>query len=80
MKKNGWTLLFFIVLGLVAGALANRWLKDVPGVSALTRSTDIRWSPAADLGVLSYSLDVTIQFSLISLLVLVLALWLYRRL
>jgi cytochrome bd-type quinol oxidase subunit 1 len=80
MKKNGWTLLFFIVIGLAAGALANRWLKEVPGLSALTRSTDINWKPAADLGVIAYSLDVTIQFSLVSLAVLVLALWLYRRL
>ena len=80
MKKSGWTLLFFIVIGLLGGTLANKWLQSVPGLSSLTRSIPISWKPAADLGVLQYSLDLSIEFSLISLVGLVLALWLYRRL
>ncbi|SDT29813.1 protein of unknown function [Paenibacillaceae bacterium GAS479] len=80
MKKNGWTLLLFAVLGLLAGALADRWLKEVPSLSALTRSAELQWSPAADLGVLSYKLDLTLNFSIVSLVCLILAFWLYRKL
>ena len=56
MKKNFWVLLLFIVIGLLAGALIARSLTTVPGLSFLTKSTPIVWSPAADLLVLSYSL------------------------
>ena len=33
MKKNGWILLLFLFLGLLAGALLANWLKEVPGLS-----------------------------------------------
>ncbi|MCM3746718.1 DUF4321 domain-containing protein [Paenibacillus pasadenensis] len=80
MKKNGWTLLLFAVLGLLAGALADRWLKEVPSLAALTRSAKLDWKPSADLGLLSYKLELTLNFSVVSLACLVLAFWLYRKL
>ncbi|QJC54416.1 DUF4321 domain-containing protein [Paenibacillus albicereus] len=80
MKKNGWTLLLFGALGLLAGALADRWLKEVPALAQLTRSAELNWRPAADLGVLRYELDLTLNFSVVSLVCLVLALLLYRKL
>ncbi|MBD3917755.1 DUF4321 domain-containing protein [Paenibacillus sp. PR3] len=80
MKKNGWTLLLFIVLGLITGALITKWLKRVSSLSFLTDTTTIKWSPDADLVVLSYDLTIRLELSLLSILCLVLAIWLFRKL
>ncbi|GMK38394.1 hypothetical protein PCCS19_14480 [Paenibacillus sp. CCS19] len=80
MKKNGWTLLLFIVLGLITGALIAKWLKRVSALSFLTDTTTIKWSPDADLAVLSYDLTIRLELSLLSILCLVLAIWLFRKL
>ena len=79
MKKNGWILLLFIVLGLTAGALLAKWLEDVPGLSFLTRTTDSQLTPAVDLGVFSFDLRLTLRLSLLSIAGAVLAIWLYRK-
>ncbi|WP_028561860.1 DUF4321 domain-containing protein [Paenibacillus pinihumi] len=79
MKKNGWLLLLFIGLGLIGGSLLAQWLKDVPGLSFLTRTTNLSWSPAADLIVLSYDLTLRLEVSLLSILAAGAAVWLYRK-
>lgn len=79
MKKNGWILLIFIILGLLAGALVARWLAPVPGISFLTKPIEASWSPAFDLYVLSFNLSLHLQFSLFSLIGAIIAIWLYRK-
>lgn len=79
MKKNGWILFVFIFLGLLAGTLVAIWLKEVPGLTFLTRPIELEWSPAADLSVISYSLDLNVDFSLLSLIGAIVAIWLYRK-
>lgn len=79
MKKNIWILLLFILIGLLTGALLSRWLEPVPGLSFLTKTSSIEWSPAADLLVFSYDLTIQIQISLLSLVGVIVAIWLYRR-
>ncbi|QTH44083.1 DUF4321 domain-containing protein [Cohnella sp. LGH] len=79
MKKNGWILLLFIFLGLLAGALLANWLKEVPGLSFLTRAMEVSWSPAADLAVIKYSLNLEIRLSLLSVIGAAVAIWLYRK-
>ncbi|WEK55352.1 MAG: DUF4321 domain-containing protein [Candidatus Cohnella colombiensis] len=79
MKKNGWILFLFIVLGLLAGALVARWLQEVPGLTFLTRTMPINWSPAADLAVVSYNLHFSANFSLLSIIGAAIAIWLYRK-
>ncbi|MDQ6418632.1 DUF4321 domain-containing protein [Paenibacillus sp. LHD-117] len=79
MKKNGWILFLFILLGLVAGALVARWLESVPGVSFLTKPIETTWSPAVDLYVLSFNLSIDLQISLLSIVGAVVAIWLYRK-
>jgi hypothetical protein len=79
MKKNGWIRLLFIFLGILAGALVAIWLKEVPGLIFLTRAIQLNWSPAANLSVISYSLKLNINFSLLSLIGAILAIWLYRK-
>jgi Domain of unknown function (DUF4321) len=79
MKKNGWILLLFVVLGLLAGTLAARWLKEVPGLSFLTRPMSVSWSPAADLAVIRYDLKLQIDLTLMSIVGAGAAIWLYRK-
>ncbi len=79
MKKNGWILLLFIFLGLLAGALLANWLKEVPGLSFLTRAMEVSWSPAADLAVIKYGLNLEIRLSLLSVIGAAVAIWLYRK-
>ncbi|MFC5700508.1 DUF4321 domain-containing protein [Cohnella faecalis] len=79
MKKNGWILFLFILLGLLAGALVSRWLEEVPGLSFLTRVTRVNWSPAADLAVISYDFKLSINLSLLSIAGAIAAIWMYRK-
>ncbi|MEV5025867.1 DUF4321 domain-containing protein [Paenibacillus sp. LPE1-1-1.1] len=79
MKKNGWILLIFIILGLIAGALVAQWLAPVSGISFLTKPIETTWSPAIDLYVLSFNLTLHLQLSLFSIIGACLAIWLYRK-
>lgn len=79
MKKNGWVLFLFIFLGMLAGALVAIWLREVPGLTFLTREIKLNWSPAADLSVISYNLHLDVNFSLLSLIGAIAAIWLYRK-
>lgn len=79
MKKNGWILFLFVLLGMLAGALVAKWLQDVPGLSFLTRATIVNWSPSADLSVISYSLSLNINFTLLSVVGIIAAVLLYRK-
>ncbi|GFN33634.1 DUF4321 domain-containing protein [Paenibacillus xylaniclasticus] len=80
MKKNGWTLLLFIVLGLLTGALVTRWLKKAPGLSFLTDTTSVNWSSAVNLYVVSYDITIRLELGILSIAGLVAAIWLYRKL
>lgn len=79
MKKNGWILLLFIFLGMLAGTLVAIWLREVPGLNFLTRAIQVNWSPSADLSVISYSLKLNVDFSLLSVIGAIVAIWLYRK-
>lgn len=79
MKKNGWILFLFIILGLVAGALVARWLEPIQGISFLTKPIVTSWSPALDLYVLSFQFTMQLQLSLFSIIGAAAAVWLYRR-
>ncbi|MEK3882682.1 DUF4321 domain-containing protein [Paenibacillus sp. PL2-23] len=79
MKKNGWILALFILLGLIAGALVARWLQPVQGISFLTNPIVTSWSPAFDLYVVSFRLTIDLQLSLLSIIGAAVAIWLYRR-
>lgn len=79
MRKNGWILFVFIMIGLLAGALVAKWLKEVPGLSFLTNTMEVSWSPQADLAVISYDLTLEINITLLSIIGAIAAIWLYRR-
>ena len=79
MKKNVWVLLLFVIIGLLAGTLLSRSLDSVSGLSFLTRTSKIIWSPNADLLAFSYSITITIKVSLLSIVGLIAAIWIYRK-
>ncbi|WP_366293784.1 DUF4321 domain-containing protein [Paenibacillus sp. AN1007] len=80
MKKNFGMLLLFLLLGWMAGAWIAKALQPVKAVAFLTKVTTIRWSPQADLDIISYDLSFQFQMSLLSLMGIIAAVWLYRRL
>lgn len=79
MKKNGWVLFLFIILGLLAGALVAQWLAPVQGIGFLTKPIEASWSPAIDLYVLSFTMSIHLQLSLFSIIGAIIAIWLYRK-
>jgi hypothetical protein len=79
MKKNNVTLIVFLIVGLLTGTIVSRLLADVPWLSFLTASADIRWEPKADLQVVRYDLKFAVTLNLASILGLAGAFWLYRK-
>jgi len=79
MKKSKWTLILFVILGLLGGSLVAYWLDAVPGLSFLTHSISSTWSPAFDLHVISFNLSLQININLLSILGMIIAIWLYRK-
>lgn len=79
MKKSKWTLFLLIILGLLGGSLVGYWLEAVPGLSFLTHSLTTTWSPAFNLHVISFNMSLHINISLLSILGMILAIWLYRK-
>lgn len=79
VKKNGWILLLFVFLGMLAGALVADWLKRVPGLDFLTRTVKVHWSPSADLLVLVYNINISLNVSLLSMVGIAAAIWIYRK-
>ena len=79
MKKNNVTLIVFLIAGLLTGRILSQLLADVPWLSFLTTSADIRWEPKADLQVVRYDLKFAVILNLASILGLAGAYWLYRK-
>lgn len=79
-KKNVGTLLLFLILGWLAGAWIAKALASVKVLSFLTASTVLKWSPQADLDIITYDITIHLKLSLLSLAGMITAVWLYRRL
>ncbi|WP_046215712.1 DUF4321 domain-containing protein [Paenibacillus wulumuqiensis] len=80
MKKNAGTLILFLLLGWLIGEWIATLLEPVAILSFLTKSTTIDWSPSANLNIIRYNIELHLKLSLLSLLGVVAAIWLYRRL
>lgn len=79
-KKNAGTLILFLILGWLAGAWIAKLLEPVKALSFLTASTVIKWSPQADLDIITYNINLQFKLCLLSLAGMITAVWLYRRL
>ena len=80
MKKNALTLVVFLVAGLLLGSILGDLLSGVNGLAFLTKTSQITWKPAADLNVIRYDVTLEVKLNLISIIGLVAAFWLYRKL
>ncbi|MFH5182230.1 DUF4321 domain-containing protein [Paenibacillus sp. TAB 01] len=80
MKKNTFTFILLLIIGLVAGTLVGQLLAPISALSFLTKTIGLSWQPKADLLVLKYDLNLELKLSLISLAGLAAAFWLYRKL
>lgn len=80
MRKNNATLFLFVLIGLLAGSIAAQLLSGVPYLDFLTKSTQIEWAPRADLQIVKYDLHFWIKINLASILGMIAALWVYRKL
>jgi hypothetical protein len=79
MKKNNLTLIVILVAGLLTGSIFAQLFADVPGLSFLTKSADIRWEPSADLQVIRYDIRFAVTLNLASVIGLAAAVWIYRK-
>lgn len=79
MKKNAFTLILFILLGLLAASIVTRLLTPVDAVDFLLRSTPVSWHPAADLQFVKYDFFVQFNINLLSLVGIGAAVWIYRK-
>lgn len=79
MKKNNFTLLIFLILGLLAGTIAGEMLSSVEGIAFLTQSLNLLWEPSADLNIIKYDLRFQLKVNLVSVLGALGAYWLFRK-
>lgn len=80
MKKNKGMLILFLLLGWLTGSWIAKALQPVKALSFLTSSTPIKWSPQADFDIIRYDINLELNIGLLSLIGMIVAVWLYRRL
>jgi hypothetical protein len=78
MNKNTIILLIVLVIGLLTGSLIGKILH--PWIPFLTETADISWEPKADLDILKYHFYIQVKLNLASVLGLVVAFWIYKKL
>lgn len=78
MQKNAIILLVMLVVGLLLGSILGEILS--PWIPFLSVSKAITWEPKADLDILKYDFFIQVRLNLASLLGLIAAFWIYRRL
>lgn len=79
MKKNGWILLLLLLIGLIGGSLVARWLANVPGLDFLTKAYSVNGATSADLLAFNYHIQIGLNVSLLSIIGVALAIWVYRK-
>ncbi|ARF67428.1 DUF4321 domain-containing protein [Paenibacillus larvae] len=80
MKKNTFTLVLVLIIGLITGIIVGEWLESINGPTFLTRSVDITWQPKGDFQVIQYDILLRIKLNLCSILGLVGSFLIYRKL
>jgi hypothetical protein len=77
MNKNTIVLVIVLVAGLLAGSVIGKLLN--PWVPFLSEAAQITWEPKADLDILKYDFYIQVKLNLASVLGLILAFWIYRK-
>ncbi|OEF98343.1 DUF4321 domain-containing protein [Desulfuribacillus alkaliarsenatis] len=72
-------LVILLLIGLLLGSIIGDILGKL-GVPYVFESKEIRWSPAGDLLILVWDIDIILSINLASAIGLGIAFWIYRRL
>lgn len=76
-SKHTVILIILLVIGLLFGSLIGEiFSKWIP---ILNKSQQIIWHPQADLNILKYDFYIQVKLNLASVIGLVIAFWIYRR-
>jgi hypothetical protein len=78
MPKNTLVLIILLVIGLLFGSIIGELLS--PWIPFLSTYKAITWEPKANLDILKYDFFIQVKLNLASVLGLVLAFWIYRKL
>ena len=79
MKHRYGLLILFLIIGLLAGSLVAHLLSSIKAIEFLTKALTLSWSPKANLDFLMYEFDIRVKISLLSILGMIGAIWIYRR-
>ena len=81
-SKNGWVLLIMLLSGIVLGGFIGMLTARVSGLSWLNygQSFGLESTVFLDLGLLVFTFVLTIQISIASIIGVVLAIIIYRKL
>lgn len=77
--KSTAIMVVLLVIGLLIGSIVGDILGSL-GVPYIHESTEVRWNPAGDLGILLWDIDVIASINLASVIGLALVFYFYRRL
>lgn len=77
MKKSFWRTVLFLFVGAILGTLAGQLLAHQ--VPFLSRTVSTEWHPQADLSVLRFSLDVVVRVNWLTLVGVVVAWFVVRK-
>lgn len=78
MKKTFW-FFFWLLTGLIIGSLLSAACAGVPALSWLAYGQSLSFSPAADLIILKFSLDLELRLNLAQILCTLGAMFCYRH-
>lgn len=67
------------MIGLLVGSILGEMLSSVQGLGFLTKTANITWEPKADLNIVSYDIKFQVKLNLVSVIGIVFAIWLYRK-
>lgn len=78
--KNVFWFFFWLLTGLIVGSLLAAACADVGALSWLAYGQSLSFSPAADLIILNFSIQVTLRLNLAQILCVLGAMFCWRRL
>lgn len=75
--KHTFILIVLLIVGLLIGSLIGEAFSGL--IPALGKYQSITWEPKADLNILKYDFYVQVKLNISSVIGLVIAFWIYRK-
>lgn len=77
-SKSTIILIILLLIGLLIGSIIGELLSDY--IPILNKSQQITWEPKGDLVILKYDLSFQVKINLTSVIGLIIAFWVYKKL